>query len=51
MGACCASNSESHEFNDNQPNHQQLSSDKLTDAEKWAIIKIQARMRGWLTRR
>jgi len=23
----------------------------MTDAEKWALIKIQARLKGWLTRR
>jgi hypothetical protein len=23
----------------------------MTDAQKWAIIKIQARFRGWLTRK
>lgn len=51
MGACCASNTEAPELNDGTPGHQNRTNEGMTDAEKWALIKIQARMRGWLTRR
>ena len=53
MGSCCTTNQDGPELVD-KPTSNGVDPDFLkgmTDAQKWAIIKIQARFRGMLARK